>query len=133
HDSTALGWIGDGSHLIECVIAANLLNGELSPCWRATPSGARLVHRRYTLSVEKTCAVWTPKIVDELSGRSHTFKSKKTVMDAVYFLDDLLRRLVGRRMPPFDPDGYFEGYYPLPSMPNQLRLALEVMGPNIGE
>jgi hypothetical protein len=36
-------------------------------------------------------------------------------------------------MPDFDPDAYFEGHYPLPSMPNQLRLALEVMGPDIGE
>src|SRR5262245_12489181 len=62
YDGRSLGKIRDGSFLIEAVAAANLLNGDLTPQWQATPVGGRLLHPRYTLEVEGSGTVWVPKI-----------------------------------------------------------------------
>jgi hypothetical protein len=99
YDCRPLGKIKSGEFLVEAVAAANLLNGDLTPQWQATPVGGRLLHPRYTLEVEGSGTVWVPKITDELSGRSHCLRPTKTYDGAVSLLEDLLRRRVGREMP----------------------------------
>ena len=58
YNSRPLGWIADGSYLIECVTAAHIINGELEPRWEDVRGGAKLIHPRYTLSVESASAGW---------------------------------------------------------------------------
>jgi hypothetical protein len=110
YDCRSFGKIRDGTLLIESVAAANLLNGDLTPQWQATPVGGRLLHPRYSLEVEGSGTVWVPKITDELSGRSHCLRPTKTYDGAVSLLEDLLRRRVGREIPtelyqPYGPFG----------------------------
>jgi hypothetical protein len=102
-----LGWVGDGCRLIECVVAAQLISGELDPYWEAVPTGARLIHPRYTLRAEKTPKGWLPKIEDGLIGRTHSLKPQNSKDEAMAFLDDLLRRRVGRTKPVSDWQWWF--------------------------
>jgi hypothetical protein len=133
HDCRPLGWVADGRLLVVAVVATKLFNGELTARWQATSTGVRLIHRRYTLSIEQNSAGWVPNVVDEMSGRSHTFKPMKTAFHAMYLLDDLLRRIVGRQGPGPDSDNEPLGKHPPASMDHQLQLALKAMGPDIGE
>jgi hypothetical protein len=133
HDGSPLGWIGDGRLLITSVVAAKILNGDLTARWQATSTSARLIHRRYTLNVEQTPAGWVPKIVDEVSARAHTLKPMKTPVDAMYLLDDLLRRIVGRQGPGPGSEYDLLSKHPPATVDHQLQLALNAMGPDIGE
>jgi hypothetical protein len=125
-----LGWVDDGSYLVECVTACLLVGGQLTPRWEHVPTGIRLIHPRYTLTVEQTSNGWVPSISDELIGRSHSFKARKTSIEAGKLLNDLLRRRVGREKPAFEPQRWLDPSDQVSQKP-EFRLGLRVIGPDI--
>jgi hypothetical protein len=124
-----LGWIDDGHHLIECVVASQLVSGELTARWEEIPNGLRLIHPRYTLSVEQNSSGWVPKITDEVSGRSHSLKPRGLKSEAVSLLLDLLGRRVGRERPDFDLLSWTSHDDNEIDVRRQFQLALRVIGP----
>jgi hypothetical protein len=131
YNGEPLGWIGDGCYQHECIAAELLAAGKLDPKWERVPTGLRLIHPRYTLNIEQTSLGWVPTILDELRKRSHTLVPQKTRPDAVNVLDTLLRRLVGRQRPPFDPRAWLVSDYVETGTVHQFQLALEFVGPFI--
>jgi hypothetical protein len=126
-----LGWIDDGHHLIECVVASQLVNGELAARWEEIPNGLRLIHPRYTLSVEQNSSGWVPKITDEVSGKSHSLKPRGLKFEAINLLDHLLRRRVGRERPDFDLLSWTSHDDNEIDERRQFQLALRVIAPHL--
>jgi hypothetical protein len=98
-DGRPFGWVNDGECLIDCVVASKLLNGELAPQWQTTPEGYSLVHPRYTLRIKESNGCFIPTITDETTQRCHRLAPRKTAHEAIYALEELLRRRLGRTMP----------------------------------
>jgi hypothetical protein len=111
YNGQPLGWIEDGGYYCELVTAALQLEGQLAPRWESLQTGMRLIHPRYTLTVEKTANGWRPSIVDDLLGTSHSFAPRRTMIEAANLLDNLLRRRVGREKPSLELDRPGAGFY----------------------
>jgi hypothetical protein len=126
-----LGWISNRWYLIECVSAALLVDGALTPRWETVPTGIRLIHPRYTLEARQTKDGWICSITDELYRRSHSLKTVKSKIDAQYLLENLLRRRLGRDRPSFQ-IGQWLGAYIETDKNHQFQLALDAAGPDIG-
>jgi hypothetical protein len=122
-----IGWIDDGSGLIECVTAALLLDDKLAPQWEDVPDGMRFIHPRYTLAIDQTSNGWVPSITDELTRRCHRFTARQTRIEAVHLVDNLLRRHLGRERPTFD----LHWWLSAGGLTHTFQLALSVAGVNI--